>query len=137
MILDFESRVLEKIKSYALPYPFKISLGILLSEDNICIASLPGSRTVRGYMDGIQDKEINYEAAIKVNNKQLQAVQTLTSIAEQLEREEAIESHNGSFDFQGITITNAPFLEGQDAKGYFIFRMEFQALLTVYNTKEE
>ena len=70
MILDFETSVLNKVKTYTLPYPFKISLGVLLSEDNITIASLPGSRTLKGYMDGVQDKELYYEVAIKVKNKQ-------------------------------------------------------------------
>ena len=137
MILDFETSVLNKVKTYTLPYPFKISLGVLLSEDNITIASLPGSRTLKGYMDGVQDKELYYEVAIKVKNKQLQAIQSLTSIAEQLEREENITSGKGSFDYQGIELTDLPFLEGQDMQGYILYRMKFTAVLTVYKTKEE
>lgn len=133
MLLDFDIQLLKEVRSLGLDYHSDV--GMLDSNDNIAISSLQGGVIIRQFYDGVADKQLPYEIAIKVNNDQMNAIQTLTTIANHLEQLEKLESENGSFDFRGVTITDSPYLVGQDENENFVYITNIMAELTVYKKR--
>lgn len=83
-------------------------------------------------MDGIRDKQ--YQIQINALSKdQEQSYHALTTVYQHLERLQELESHNDSFDFQGITVQSLPNLVGQDDQGYFMLVVNISAKITIYD----
>lgn len=136
MTLDFEHQLANKIRSYKLPYTYRVTTGIPRDTDSVTIASLPGGRTINGYMDGTEEKELHHEIVIKTKNKQREAIDVLTFITQTLEGEQDIQSENGSFDYDGTRIVNAPFLQGFDAQQNFVYTSQVASILTTYRKRD-
>jgi hypothetical protein len=49
-----------------------------------------------------------------------------------LEDLEELSSKDGSFDFDGITVTNKPFITNLDDTGYYIFNLDVAIAVTSY-----
>lgn len=111
--------------------PVECERGYLGANESLVIYPLPGSKVVQGYMDGTKDWAMNYEIAMK-SKIQGNINRTLWSIQTELESLKELESKNDSFKFYEIIITNKPFINQADDQGWFVFLLNIQANITVY-----
>lgn len=82
-------------------------------------------------MDGTKDWAMNYEIAMKSKNH-VEVSNALWKIQTVLEQLEELPSNDGSYKFEKLTITNKPFINGNDEQGWFVFLLDLQAEITVY-----
>lgn len=111
--------------------PVRCLLGYLKPEESFVVYPLPGSKVVRRYYDGIKDQVLNFEFAMKSKDQQ-KIHQTLWATQNYLEQLEELSSKDGSFDFDGITVTNKPFITNLDDTGYYIFNLDVAIEVTSY-----
>lgn len=111
--------------------PVRCLLGYLKPEESFVVYPLPGSKVVRHYYDGIKDQTLNFEFAMKSKDQQ-KIHQTLWATQSFLEELEELSSKDGSFDFDGITVTNKPFITNLDDTGYYIFNLDVAIAVTSY-----
>ncbi|WP_270789867.1 phage tail terminator protein [Enterococcus diestrammenae] len=111
--------------------PVRCLLGYLKPEESFVVYPLPGSKVVRRYYDGIKDQVLNFEFAMKSKDQQ-KIHQTLWATQSFLEELEELSSKDGSFDFDGITVTNKPFITNLDDTGYYIFNLDVAIAVTSY-----
>lgn len=128
--MDFIDRLQERINQID-GLPFRCLADYLDAEPGLRIYSLSGSSVVQGYMDGSKDEELNFEIAIRSDDS-AQCETTLWVIQSTLERleEREIQSTDGGFIFNSLTITNKPFLNQEDEKGLFTYMLDVQANIT-------
>lgn len=112
--------------------PVRCLLGYLKPEESFVVYPLPGSKVVRRYYDGIKDQVLNFEFAMKSKDQQ-KIHQTLWATQSFLEELEELSSKDSSFDFDGITVTNKPFITNLDDTGYYIFNLDVAIEVTSYN----
>lgn len=112
--------------------PVRCLLGYLKPEESFVVYPLPGSKVVRRYYDGIKDQVLNFEFAMKSKDQQ-KIHQTLWAVQSYLEDLEELSSADSSFDFDGITVTNKPFITNLDDTGYYIFNLDVAIAVTSYN----
>ncbi|MFZ8765521.1 minor capsid protein [Enterococcus diestrammenae] len=112
--------------------PVRCLLGYLKPDESFVVYPLPGSKVVRRYYDGIKDQVLNFEFAMKSKDQQ-KIHQTLWATQSFLEELEELSSKDGSFDFDGITVTNKPFITNLDDTGYYIFNLDVAIEVTSYN----
>ena len=111
--------------------PVRCLLGYLKPEESFVVYPLPGSKVVRRYYDGIKDQVLNFEFAMKSKDQQ-KIHQTLWATQSFLEDLEELSSKDSSFDFDGITVTNKPFITNLDDTGYYIFNLDVAIAVTSY-----
>lgn len=111
--------------------PVRCLLGYLKPDESFVVYPLPGSKVVRRYYDGIKDQVLNFEFAMKSKDQQ-KIHQTLWATQSFLEDLEELSSKDGSFDFDGITVTNKPFITNLDDTGYYIFNLDVAIAVTSY-----
>lgn len=128
--MDFMEQLKDNVNTIA-GLPIKCTLGYLKPTESFCLYPIPGSRVVREYYDGAKDQQLNYEFAMKSSNQQ-KINTTLWVVQNHLEELLTLESADGSFDFEGISITNKPFINQLDDKGNYIFMLDVQAKITTY-----
>lgn len=128
--LDFIKQLRDTVNDLGIPFVCK--LGILDSVDSLCLYPLSGGRTIKNYMDGMKDKQLNFEFAIKTKDN-TKAYETLNDIAAQIELLDDLPSKNGSYDFQKIKVVSDSYLIGLDEQGYFVYNMIIQTELTILN----
>ena len=58
---------------------------------------------------------------------------TLWKIQNYLELLESVTSADNSFEFNDLRITNKPFINSTDDKGWFVFLLNITANVTVFN----
>ena len=127
--MDFQERLADYIDS--------LNLGIPLFNDtndtdaSISLYSLPGSNVIRTYYDGTTDKRLNYELQVKAPiTDRDKAVSALTTISSKLESLERLESSDGSFLFNSITVSSEVYLNDATTDGNIYFRTTFIAEIT-------
>lgn len=126
--MDFMERLNDTIN--AIPdLPLRSLMGYLGAEESLVLYPLPGSNVIASYMDGTKDEHLNYEIAMKSKSQQ-RINTTLWLIARTLEEVTEINSQDSSFEFQGLTITNLPFVNQANDQGYFTFLLNVQATIT-------
>lgn len=126
--LDFIDRLADFIDGYSFPY--KLKVGSLDEDESMAIMTLPGGDEVI-YFDGVRDKTINIAIDIKTKST-IQAYQSLNVLFQLLESLVDLPSQNDSYDFNGITTTNAPNKIGQD-EHYELWECTFAFDLTIYD----
>ena len=109
-------------------------MGYLGTDESFVVYPLPGSRIVSRFMDGTSDQQLNFEFAMK-SKFQSKIHTTLWLVQNELEQLEELESHDNSFEFDELIITNKPFINQLDDQGWFVFLLDIQANITVF--KEE
>jgi len=109
-------------------------MGYLGIDESFVVYPLPGSRTVSEFMDGTKEQHLNFEFAMK-SQLQSKIHTTLWLVQNELDELEELESHDGSFEFEELIITNKPFINQIDDQGWFVFLLDIQANITVF--KEE
>ena len=127
--MDFQERLADYIDS--------LNLGIPLFNDtndtdaSISLYSLPGSNVIRTYYDGTTDKRLNYELQVKAPiTDRDKAVSALATISSKLESLERLESSDGSFLFNSITVSSEVYLNDATTDGNIYFRTTFIAEIT-------
>ncbi|MFL2124066.1 minor capsid protein [Marinilactibacillus psychrotolerans] len=130
--MDFIDRVKDSINQIP-NLPIQIRKGYLGIDETLVIYGLPGSRVVREYMDGEKELELNYEIAMKSQNGQ-KIENTLWMISDYLDSVKAIQSNDGSFEFNGLAVTSKPYINQADQQNWFVFLLTFTANVT---TEEE
>ncbi|MCM3618750.1 minor capsid protein [Sutcliffiella horikoshii] len=128
--MDFMERLRDKIN--AIPQlPIDCKLGYLGAGESLVVYPLPGSRVVQEYMNGTKDWQLNYEIAMK-SKQQSEINQTLWSIQTELESLTELFSHNKSFQFESIVVTNKPFINQINDQGWYVFLLDIQATITIF-----
>lgn len=126
--MDFIERLNDTIN--AIPgLPLRSRLGYLGTEESLVIYPLPGSNVIATYMDGVRDENLNYEIAMKSKDQE-KISNTLWLVARTLEQTKDINSKDNSFKFEGLRITNLPFVNNADEQGWFTFLLNVQATIT-------
>src|SRR5690625_7423698 len=82
-----------------------------------------------------KDKQIIYEFEKKSKSKKNIHL-TLWIVQNELERLKDLESHDDSFKFEELIITNKPFINQIDDHGWFVFSLDVQAIITVLGAAE-
>src|SRR5690625_184739 len=127
--MDFLERLAERINAID-GLPIHCEPGYLQADESLGIYPIPGSQDVRVYMDGTKDVRLVYEIAMK-SRIQGRIHNTLWLIQNELDNLQELKSHDDSFKFDSITITNKPFINQADEQGFFIFLLNIQANITI------
>lgn len=131
--MDFIERLTEKVNEIP-GLPIQCKMGYLGTDESFVVYPLPGSRVVSRFMDGASDQQLNFEFAMK-SKLQSKIHNTLWLVQSELETLEELESHDNSFEFEELIITNKPFINQLDDQGWFVFLLDIQANITIF--KEE
>lgn len=128
MELDFISRLRDYTNTLDLPYLCK--LGYLEANESLVVYPLPGGRTIMEFYNGVKDKQLLFEFAVK-SKSNLKAYNALNQIGRALESITRIDSLNGSYEMdKGINVGSEANLVSQDEQGYFIYVLTIQVELT-------
>lgn len=126
------NRLNEKINSLGLFA--HCTIGLLDTGESLSIMAMPGGEETV-YMDGIRDKD--YQVQVNAKSKsQENCFDALTKIYQTLENLDDLPSHNGSYDFQRISVPSLPSLVMMDEDGYFIYQLSLSAKITIYEGVE-
>src|SRR5690625_5945652 len=128
--MDFIERLSCRVNEMP-SFPLATKLCYLGTGEPFVAYPLPGSNTVMEYMDGTKDQQLNFEFAMK-SKSQKKIHQTLWLVQNELERLKDLESHDDSFKFEELIITNKPFINQIDDQGWFVFLLDVQAKITVF-----
>lgn len=132
--MDFMERLTDKVNEIP-DLPITLKMGYLGTDESFVIYPLPGSRIISRYMDGTSDQQLNFEFAMK-SKSQSRIHSTLWLVQNKLESLIDLESQDDSFDFEELIITNKPFINQADEQGWFVFLLNVQANITVFNEEE-
>lgn len=130
--IDFLERLTEKI-NLELNLPLRLTMGYLQAEDSLVIYSLPGGRTIEEYFDGTKTKQLNYEIAMKHRSSQMIEA-TLWELQSFIDDITDVPSEH--YQFNGMEITNVPFINQFDEQNYFVFLLNIQTELTIFEKGE-
>lgn len=133
--MDFIERLKDRVNAIE-DMPIRCRIGYLQPTESFCVYPLPGSKVVREFFDGMKDQQLNFEFAMKSTDQQ-KISNTLWLVQSSLEELSELESLDGSFEFDSISITNKPFINQMDDKQNYIFVLDIQANITTYPKEEE
>lgn len=105
-------------------------IGLLGASESISVMAMPGGEE-EVYFDGIRDKNYQIQVSAKSKN-QNDCFTALTTVYQNLERLEELNSNNGSFDYQSTRTASLPNLIGQDDDGFFIWGVNLSCKITIY-----
>nr|WP_156248169.1 minor capsid protein [Enterococcus gallinarum] len=112
--------------------PLKCVLGYLPPKDEAFVLyPLAGGQVTQEFFDGTKDQELNFEFAMKSQDQQ-KISNALWLVQNYLEELSELNSSDGSFDFDSISITNKPFINQLDETGTYIFLVDIKAKITTY-----
>lgn len=132
--MDFIERLCDKVNTIQ-ELPIKCKIGYLGADESFVVYPLPGSQVTAEYMNGTIEQQLNFEFAMK-SKSQKKIHDTLWMVQNELENLQELESHDGSFEFERLTITNKPFINQIDEQGWFVFLLDVQANITVFKEVE-
>src|SRR5699024_5753090 len=93
--------------------PIECEPGDLGPHGYLGVCPISSSCDIAIYMDGTKDVQLNYEIAMKAK-RQGRIHGTLWLIQNELDSLTKLNSHDDSFKFESITITNKPFINQAD-----------------------
>lgn len=127
--MDFLERLADRINEID-GLPIHCEPGYLHADESLGVYPIPGSQDIAVYMDGTKDVRLMYEIAMK-SKIQGRIHNTLWLIQNELDNLKELESNDGSFNFNSITITNKPFINQADEQGWYVFLLNIQANITI------
>lgn len=127
--MDFIERLQDYINAID-GLPVSCQLGYLKEGESLVLFPSPGSRVVAEYMDGIKEASMNYTIAMR-SKSQGKIHGTLWIIQNELESLMDLKSHDNSFEFNSLDVTNKPFISDADEQGWHVFMLDIQANLTI------
>lgn len=133
--MDFLERLKDRVNLIP-QLPIKCVLGYLRDGESFCVYPIAGSQVVTEYYDGAKDQALNFEFAMKSTDQQ-KIHATLWLVQNTLEELSTLNSVDGSFDFEGINITNKPFINQLSDTKEYIFLLDIQAKITTYVQEEK
>lgn len=107
------------------------ALGYLTTAESMALYPLAGGTTIQEFYNGVKDKRLNFEFAIKTKNN-LKAYNTLNQIGRFIDAEPILNSLNGSYTLNRIAVASEPTMIMQDTAGFFIYQLTIQAEMTLY-----
>lgn len=128
--MDFAERLTDKINSIP-NLPIQCKMGYLGTDESLVVYPLPGSQVINKFMDGTSEQRLNFEFAMK-SKSQSTIHAALWMIQNYLEILKELRSNDGSFEFEDLIITNKPFINQLDEQGWFVFLLDVQANITVF-----
>ncbi len=128
--MDFMERLCEKVNDFP-GLPILCKMGYLGAGESFVVFPLPGSTVVQTFMDGAKEVALNYEFAMK-SKEQSKIHATLWQVQNELARIETLVSCDNSFEFEGITVTNKPFINQLDDQGWFVFLLDIKANIIIF-----
>ena len=131
--MDLLERLADTINELSLPT--RCMLGYLGASDSLVVYPLPGGTVDAVYMDGRKDEVLNYEIAMKSQDQE-NISQALWLITRHLQEVKDIQSETNSFEFDGLQITNMPFINQADDQGYYTFLLGVQIKVTTLSKGE-
>lgn len=132
--MDFIERLCDKVNAIQ-GLPIECKIGYLGADESFVVYPLPGSQVTAEYMNGTIEQQLNFEFAMK-SKSQKKIHDTLWMVQNELENLKELKSHDGSFEFERLTITNKPFINQIDEQGWFVFLLDVQANITVFKEVE-
>lgn len=132
--MDFIQRLADKVNTIP-DIPITCKLGYLGTDESFVLYPLPGSKITSKFMDGTSDQQLNFEFAMK-SKSQSKIHTTLWLVQNELEKLQELNSHDRSFEFEELIITNKPFINQLDNQGWFVFLLDIQARITVFKEDE-
>ena len=85
-------------------------------------------------MDGVKEKSLNYEIQVNVKTEDRdEGYNALGLISRSLEELTELNSNNGSFEFNKISISSEQYLTDVSKDNYMYFTFTFTAYVTVHN----
>lgn len=130
--MDFVTQLKTKIKEHFPSYP--IVHNINQAQSDIAIVPLPGSRTIRSFMDGAKDKAYNYELQGKTKDPK-DVEDFLIEVSEYMQELLDLPSADDSYKFIDIDISDEPYFLEADDQGNFFFSLGFIANLALRGVK--
>ncbi|WP_125703699.1 hypothetical protein [Lacticaseibacillus daqingensis] len=109
------------------------TVGVLTVKESAAITSMPGGQVIHAFFDGEQDKRLLYQYAIKCKADRIEvATAQLWAVTQFLEELEALDSRDGSFQFDTISITSQPAQSNADEAGFYYHTVDFSADVTTF-----
>lgn len=127
--MDLLNRIVDSINGMANVLP-SIRKGYLGAEESFVIYPIPGSRTTAEYFDGEKDVSLNYEIAMKSKDGN-KITDTLWAIQTALEDLESLNSLDQSFQFDSLQITNKPYINQIDDRGWLVFLLDISVNVSI------
>lgn len=91
--------------------------------ESMSILEAPGSHVLESYMDGTEEKQMNYEITFKSSTAG-NAKRVLWAISQELNDLHELSSTDGSFIFEDLTIDSEPFMSDQDEQ-FIYYSLDF------------
>ncbi|WP_249703522.1 minor capsid protein [Pediococcus pentosaceus] len=122
--MDLAERLAEKINLLE-DLPTSIHIGYLTADNSLQLYPAPGSRTISQDWYGVQERELNFEIAIRTNDSKLGS-KCLWDISNAIDGLKTLISKDESFEFNSIEMTGLPFISEQDTEGFSIYSLNFK-----------
>lgn len=133
--IDFLEQLQKQINNIE-KLPINCTLNYLSTDEALLLYPLAGSRIIQGYYDGISERQVNAEFAMKSKDQQ-KIYDTLWLLQGYLDNQPQIQSDDGSFELGEMAIVNQPRITQSEGDEWYTFLLDIQVKMTVFNTKEE
>ncbi|MCL1948592.1 MAG: minor capsid protein [Turicibacter sp.] len=121
-MLDLVDRLLDAVEGFGLSLPVRV--GVLDTADTLALI-LAGGGILQEFYDGVCIKRLNVDFNLKTNNHR-QALENLNLLAGNLPLVADFPTRNGSYRFRGLKVTDLPYFQGMDEKGWTYYRLQIQ-----------
>lgn len=131
--MDLSEQIANKINAMD-NMPYICIINYLNDNKGMALYPVVGSATEYADWSGNLTKNINYEVQIRGSNKDSALLSgTMWRVASMLDSLSELDSGNGSYIFQSLTITNEPSLTDADTSGHIQYTLGFS--VQIYQTK--
>lgn len=101
--------------------------GFLGTEESLVVYPLPGGQVIEEFFDGERTENLPFEIAMKSKDgAKINAV--LWQLSDFINKLTNLDSED--FKLEKIEISNQPFINDYDTAGWFVFNLDFNAILT-------
>lgn len=134
-LMDFLDSFVDRVNAIE-NLPTVLKKGYLGVGESFVIYGIPGSEITEVYMDGSYEESLNFEIAMQSQNPEM-LYDVLWSVQTEIEQFMDVPSKSNMYEFEEIRITNKPFINQVNEQGWFVFLLDFTAVITIQNTRSE